>query len=91
MQEELHDSIYMTVKKDIQSYLLKGTNDINSYQIVKLDVVKDPNIYHISIYICNPGLVLGGKDITIDGLIKFLTAQLGSPVHIHIDEFRFWD
>jgi len=53
-----------------------------------IQIARQANNAHITIHTARPGLVIGKKGEDIDALRKVVSAKMGGPVHIAIEEIR---
>jgi len=56
--------------------------------VSRIQIDRPANNAHITIHTARPGLVIGKKGEDIDALRKEVSARMGSPVHISIEEIR---
>lgn len=56
--------------------------------VSRIQIDRPANNAHITIHTARPGLVIGKKGEDIDALRKTVSAKMGSPVHISIEEIR---
>ena len=90
-----HNSVWYA---DSKSYAKNLTNDIEvrEYILKKLDaasvsrvkIERPAQTARITIYTARPGIVIGKKGEDVDGLRKELSAKMGVPVNINIEEIR---
>jgi len=53
-----------------------------------IEITRPAQNAHITIHTARPGIVIGKKGEDIDALRKQITAMMGVPVHINIEEIR---
>ena len=70
---------------EVREYILK-TLDAASVSRVKIE--RPAQTARITIFTARPGIVIGKKGEDVDGLRKDLSAKMGVPVHINIEEIR---
>jgi small subunit ribosomal protein S3 len=90
-----HNSVWYA---DSKSYAQNLINDIEvrEYILKKLDaasvsrvkIERPAQTARITIFTARPGIVIGKKGEDVDGLRKELSAKMGVPVHINIEEIR---
>jgi small subunit ribosomal protein S3 len=90
-----HNSVWYA---DSKSYAKNLINDIEvrEYILKKLDaasvsrvkIERPAQTARITIYTARPGIVIGKKGEDVDGLRKELSAKMGVPVNINIEEIR---
>ena len=90
-----HNSVWYV---DSKSYAKNLINDIEvrEYILKKLDaasvsrvkIERPAQTARITIYTARPGIVIGKKGEDVDGLRKELSAKMGVPVNINIEEIR---
>ena len=90
-----HNSVWYA---DSKSYAKNLINDIEvrEYILKKLDaasvsrvkIERPAQTARITIFTARPGIVIGKKGEDVDGLRKDLSAKMGVPVHINIEEIR---
>ena len=90
-----HNSVWYA---DSKSYAKNLINDIEvrEYILKKLDaasvsrvkIERPAQTARITIYTARPGIVIGKKGEEVDGLRKELSAKMGVPVNINIEEIR---
>ena len=90
-----HNSVWYA---DTKSYAKNLINDIEvrEYILKKLDAASVSRVKserpaqtaRITIYTARPGIVIGKKGEDVDGLRKELSAKMGVPVNINIEEIR---
>ena len=90
-----HNSVWYA---DSKSYAKNLINDIEvrEYILKKLDaasvsrvkIERPAQTARIIIYTARPGIVIGKKGEDVDGLRKELSAKMGVPVNINIEEIR---
>ncbi|MGV6826416.1 MAG: 30S ribosomal protein S3 [bacterium] len=56
--------------------------------VSRIQIDRPANNAHITIHTARPGLVIGKKGEDIDALRKEVSAKMGGPVHISIEEIR---
>ena len=90
-----HNSVWYA---DSKTYARNLINDleVREYSLKKLDaasvsrvkIERPAQTARITIYTARPGIVIGKKGEDVDGLRKDLSAKMGVPVHINIEEIR---
>ena len=90
-----HNSVWYA---DSKTYAQKLINDleVREYILKKLDaasvsrvkIERPAQTARITIFTARPGIVIGKKGEDVDGLRKDLSAKMGVPVHINIEEIR---
>ena len=70
---------------EVREYILKKL-DASSVSPVKIE--RPAQTARITIFTARPGIVIGKKGEDVDGLRKDLSAKMGVPVHINIEEIR---
>ena len=90
-----HNSVWYA---DSKSYAKNLINDIEvrEYILKKLDaasvsrvkIERPAQTARITIYTARPGIVIGKKGEDVDGLRKELSAKMGVPFNINIEEIR---
>jgi len=56
--------------------------------VSRIQIERQANNAHITIHTARPGLVIGKKGEDIDALRKIISAKMGGPVHIGVEEIR---
>ena len=83
---------------DSKSYADKLNNDLEvreylrkrlaSASVSRIDIERPAQSARLTIHTARPGIVIGKKGEDVDGLRKDLSAKMGVPVHINIEEIR---
>lgn len=76
---------FLATDLKIRDYLQKRLEDASVSRIV---IQRPARNAHITIHTARPGVVIGRKGEDIDKLRQDLTAMMGVPVHLNIEEIR---
>ena len=90
-----HNSVWYADSKNYAKNLINDI-EVREYILKKLDaasvsrvkIERPAQTARITIYTARPGIVIGKKGEDVDGLRKDLSAKMGVPVHINIEEIR---
>ena len=90
-----HTSVWFADKKHYAEYLL---NDLEVRQYLRerladasvgrIEIARPAQTARVTIHTARPGIVIGKKGEDVDGLRKELSAKMGVPVNINIEEIR---
>ncbi len=70
---------------EVRAYLEKK---LTHASVSRIQIERQANNAHITIHTARPGLVIGKKGEDIDSLRKVISAKIGGPVHIGVEEIR---
>ena len=70
---------------EVREYVLKK---LDSASVSRVKIERPAQTARITIFTARPGIVIGKKGEDVDGLRKDLSARMGVPVHINIEEIR---
>ena len=70
---------------EVREYILKK---LDAASVSRVKIERPAQTARISIFTARPGIVIGKKGEDVDGLRKDLSAKMGVPVHINIEEIR---
>ena len=90
-----HNSVWYADSKTYAQNLINDL-EVREYILRKLDaasvsrvkIERPAQTARITIFTARPGIVIGKKGEDVDGLRKDLSAKMGVPVHINIEEIR---
>ena len=90
-----HNSVWYADSKTYAQNLINDL-EVREYILQKLDaasvsrvkIERPAQTARITIFTARPGIVIGKKGEDVDGLRKDLSAKMGVPVHINIEEIR---
>ena len=90
-----HNSVWYADSKTYAQNLINDL-EVREYILKKLDAASVSRVKielpaqtaRITIFTARPGIVIGKKGEDVDGLRKDLSAKMGVPVHINIEEIR---
>jgi small subunit ribosomal protein S3 len=90
-----HNSVWYADRKNYAKHLVSDL-EVRKFIEKKLDnasvsrvvIERPPQSARITIHTARPGIVIGKKGEDVDALRKTLSARMGVPVHINIEEFR---
>ena len=90
-----HNSVWYADSKTYAQNLINDL-EVRDYILEKLDaasvsrvkIERPAQTARITIFTARPGIVIGKKGEDVDGLRKDLSAKMGVPVHISIEEIR---
>ena len=69
----------------VREYILKK---LDAASVSRVKIERPAQTARITIFTARPGIVIGKKGEDVDGLRKDLSAKMGVPVHINIEEIR---
>jgi small subunit ribosomal protein S3 len=70
---------------EVRDYL---KNKLRQASVSRIQIDRPAKNAHITIHTARPGLVIGKKGEDIDALRKEVSARMGIPVHISVEEIR---
>ena len=70
---------------EVREYILKK---LDAASVSRVKIGRPAQTARITIFTARPGIVIGKKGEDVDGLRKDLSAKMGVPVHINIEEIR---
>ncbi|MDA9711527.1 30S ribosomal protein S3 [Luminiphilus sp.] len=70
---------------EVRDYILKK---LDAASVSRVKIERPAQTARITIFTARPGIVIGKKGEDVDGLRKDLSAKMGVPVHISIEEIR---
>ena len=70
---------------EVREYILKK---LDAASVSRVKIERPAQTARITIFTARPGIVFGKKGEDVDGLRKDLSAKMGVPVHINIEEIR---
>ena len=70
---------------EVREYILKK---LDAASVSRVKIERPAQTARITIFTARPGIVIGKKGEDVDGLRKDLSAKMGVPVHITIEEIR---
>ena len=70
---------------EVREYILKK---LDAASVSRVKIERPAQTARITIYTARPGIVIGKKGEDVDGLRKELSAKMGVPVNINIEEIR---
>jgi small subunit ribosomal protein S3 len=70
---------------EVREYILKR---LDAASVSRVKIERPAQTARITIYTARPGIVIGKKGEDVDGLRKELSAKMGVPVNINIEEIR---
>ncbi len=70
---------------EVREYILKK---LDSASVSRVKIERPAQTARITIFTARPGIVIGKKGEDVEGLRKALSAKMGVPVHINIEEIR---
>ena len=70
---------------EVRDYILKK---LDAASVSRVKIERPAQTARITIFTARPGIVIGKKGEDVDGLRKDLSAKMGVPVHINIEEIR---
>jgi small subunit ribosomal protein S3 len=90
-----HNSVWYADRKNYAKHLVSDL-EVREFIEKKLDnasvsrvvIERPPQSARITIHTARPGIVIGKKGEDVDALRKTLSARMGVPVHINIEEIR---
>ena len=90
-----HTSVWYADKKQYAEYLLNDL-EVRDYlrtrlvqaSVSRIDIERPAQTARITIHTARPGIVIGKKGEDVDRLRREISALMGIPVHINIEEIR---
>ena len=70
---------------EVREYILKK---LDAASVSRVKIERPAQTARITIFTARPGIVIGKKGEDVDALRKDLSAKMGVPVHINIEEIR---
>ena len=70
---------------EVREYILKK---LDAASVSRVKIERPAQTARITIFTARPGIVIGKKGEDVAGLRKALSAKMGVPVHINIEEIR---
>ena len=70
---------------EVREYILKK---LDAASVSRVKIERPAQTARITIFTARPGIAIGKKGEDVDGLRKDLSAKMGVPVHINIEEIR---
>ena len=70
---------------EVREYILKK---LDAASVSRVKIERPAQTARITIFTARPGIVIGKKGEDVDSLRKDLSAKMGVPVHINIEEIR---
>ena len=70
---------------EVREYILKK---LDAASVSRVKIERPAQTARITIFTARPGIVIGKKGEDVDGLRRDLSAKMGVPVHIDIEEIR---
>jgi len=70
---------------EVREYILKK---LDAASVSRVKIERPAQTARITIFTARPGIVIGKNGEDVDGLRKDLSAKMGVPVHINIEEIR---
>ena len=70
---------------EVREYILKK---LDAASVSRVKIERPAQTARITIFTARPGIVIGKKGEDVDGLRKDLSAKMGVPDHINIEEIR---
>ena len=70
---------------EVREFILKK---LDAASVSRVKIERPAQTARITIFTARPGIVIGKKGEDVDGLRKELSAKMGVPVHINIEEIR---
>jgi len=90
-----HTSVWYADKRTYADYLLADLkvreylqDKLKSASVSRIDIHRPAQTARITIHTARPGIVIGKKGEDVEKLRQDLTARMGVPVHINIEEIR---
>jgi small subunit ribosomal protein S3 len=90
-----HTSVWYAGGKDYAKYLLEDMEvrdlvkkKLASASVSRVEIERPAQTARITVYTARPGIVIGMKGEDVEKLRGELTAKMGVPVHINIEEIR---
>ena len=90
-----HTSVWYAGGKDYARYLLEDMEvralvkkKLAAASVSRVEIERPAQTARITVYTARPGIVIGKKGEDVEKLRNMLTAKLGVPVNINIEEIR---
>jgi small subunit ribosomal protein S3 len=90
-----HTSVWYASGKDYADHLLQDMEirdmvkkKLAAASVSRVEIERPAQTARITIYTARPGIVIGKKGEDVEKLRTLLTAKMGVPVHINIEEIR---
>lgn len=90
-----HTSVWYAGGRDYARYLLQDIEVRNlvkkklaSASVSRVEIERPAQTARVTVYTARPGIVIGKKGEDVEKLRAELTAKMGVPVHINIEEIR---
>lgn len=90
-----HTSVWYASGKDYARYLLEDMEvrdlvkkKLASASVSRVEIERPAQTARVTVYTARPGIVIGKKGEDVEKLRAELTAKIGVPVHINIEEIR---
>jgi len=90
-----HTSVWYASGKDYARYLLEDMEvrdlvkkKLASASVSRVEIERPAQTARVTVYTARPGIVIGKKGEDVEKLRAELTAKMGVPVHINIEEIR---
>jgi small subunit ribosomal protein S3 len=90
-----HTSVWYAGGKDYARYLLEDMEvrdlvkkKLASASVSRVEIERPAQTARVTVYTARPGIVIGKKGEDVEKLRAELTAKMGVPVHINIEEIR---
>ncbi len=90
-----HTSVWYASGKDYARYLLEDMEvrdlvkkKLASASVSRVEIERPAQTAQVTVYTARPGIVIGKKGEDVEKLRAELTAKMGVPVHINIEEIR---
>ncbi|AFU99013.1 30S ribosomal protein S3 [Simiduia agarivorans] len=81
--DEYADKLYTDLK--VREYIQKA---LAHASVSRIDIERPANTARVTIHTARPGIVIGKKGEDVEKLRSAITAKMGVPVHINIEEIR---
>ncbi len=90
-----HTSVWYAPKKGYADYLLSDLEvrkhihqRLSQASVSRVEIERPAQTARITVHTARPGIVIGKKGEDVDRLRHELTAKMGVPVHINVEEIR---
>ena len=90
-----HNSVWYADKQDYSRYLLNDLEvrdflreRLSQASVSKVEIERPAQTARITVHTARPGIVIGKKGEDVERLRVQLTAMMGVPVHINVEEIR---
>ena len=90
-----HNSVWYADRKNYSKHLVSDLEvrrfiekKLDNASVSRVVIERPPQSARITIHTARPGIVIGKKGEDVDALRKTLSARMGVPVHINIEEIR---